>query len=516
MSDHIETIKTIEEFIAWVKELSGGSILYRGLADNDWPVEASASRRIKGHSNKNPAPMLVFQNYISRILEEARQRGLAHRTDGELYDLELLADLQHYGAATCLIDFTQSPFTALWFACKDEPEKDGKVIGMSTDDTNLFKIVDSKQQKKEITSFFKEESLWKWPPRDINNRIITQQSVFVFGKPQIEKEHYESVIIDKSNKASIIEILEKGHNISEVNLFRDMSGFAIANAHDKPYTEYKAEDYFSLGVDSHQRQEFERAIKHYSTVIELRPNDNYAYINRGITKRYLGDHKGAIEDFNKAIELNPNYAKAYNNRGDSRKAIGDHKGAIEDFDKVIELDPNYTKVYNNRGNSRKILGNHEDAIKDFDKAIKLNPNYVGAYYNRGITKRYLGDHEGAIEDFNKAIELKPNYADAYYNRGIAKGKIGDHKGAIEDFNKAIKLNPDFSLAYNNRGNARNELGDHKGAIKDYDKAIELNPSDTDTYYNRGLAKGDLSDYEGAIEDYDKAIELNPSDTDHIL
>ena len=62
--------------MAWVKELSGHSILYRGLADNDWPVEASASRRIKTHSNKNPAPMLVFQNYISRILEEARQRGL--------------------------------------------------------------------------------------------------------------------------------------------------------------------------------------------------------------------------------------------------------------------------------------------------------------------------------------------------------------------------------------------------------------------------------------------------------
>ena len=61
MSDHIETIKTIEEFMAWVKELSGHSMLYRGLADNDWPVEASASRRIKSHSNKNPAPMLVFR-----------------------------------------------------------------------------------------------------------------------------------------------------------------------------------------------------------------------------------------------------------------------------------------------------------------------------------------------------------------------------------------------------------------------------------------------------------------------
>ena len=127
--------------------------------------------------------MLVFQNYVSRVLEEARQRGLGHRADGELCDLELLADLQHYGAATCLIDFTQSPLTALWFACKnkDKQGKDGKVIAMRTDKAESFKIVTSDQQKSKIKTFFEQEKLWKWSPRDINNRIITQQSVFVFG-----------------------------------------------------------------------------------------------------------------------------------------------------------------------------------------------------------------------------------------------------------------------------------------------------------------------------------------------
>ena len=62
--------------------------------------------------------MTMFQNYVSRILEEARQQwGLGHPPSGELCDLELLADLQHHGVATCLIDFTQTPLTALWFAC---------------------------------------------------------------------------------------------------------------------------------------------------------------------------------------------------------------------------------------------------------------------------------------------------------------------------------------------------------------------------------------------------------------
>ena len=98
---------------------------------------------------------------------------------------------------------------------------------MNTDDKNLFKPVDSKRQKDDIASFFKGENLWKWQSSERNNRIFAQQSVFIFGKPQIEKKHYESVIIDKSNKASIIEALEKYYNISESNLFRDMGGFAI-------------------------------------------------------------------------------------------------------------------------------------------------------------------------------------------------------------------------------------------------------------------------------------------------
>ena len=36
----------------------------------------------------------------------------------QLSDLEILAELQHFGAATCLIDFSRSALVALWFACQ--------------------------------------------------------------------------------------------------------------------------------------------------------------------------------------------------------------------------------------------------------------------------------------------------------------------------------------------------------------------------------------------------------------
>ena len=48
-------------------------------------------------------------------------------------ELELLADLQHHGAATCLLDFTRGALIALWFAC-EKSETDGKVFVVNTAD----------------------------------------------------------------------------------------------------------------------------------------------------------------------------------------------------------------------------------------------------------------------------------------------------------------------------------------------------------------------------------------------
>ena len=110
-----KSIKSIEEFIAWVKKLDGRLLLYRGLANADWEVESSAYRRIK-ESQGASLPPIVFQNYIAQLLESAGLHGFRER---QLSDLELMAELQHYGAATCLIDFTTNALIALWFACEE-------------------------------------------------------------------------------------------------------------------------------------------------------------------------------------------------------------------------------------------------------------------------------------------------------------------------------------------------------------------------------------------------------------
>jgi regulator of sirC expression with transglutaminase-like and TPR domain len=42
-----------------------------------------------------------------------------------------------------------------------------------------------------------------------------------------------------------------------------------------------------------------------------------------------------LKDFSRAIQLNPNSDQAYNNRGLIKQDLGLNKDAIEDFDKAV-------------------------------------------------------------------------------------------------------------------------------------------------------------------------------------
>ena len=507
----VKTIRTIKGFIDWLEEVKGRFVLYRGLADAAWEVESSAYRRIK--RSQGEAPPRVFQNYIEQLLNRAGLQGFKRRGGEELSELELLAKLQHNGAATCLIDFTENALVALWFVCREKPKKAGKVVAMATEESEEFSIVTYERLEKPIKEFLNQGKLWKWTPSGLSNRIVAQNSVFVFGEGKIEKErwHYEEIRVAASSKGEIREELKEKFGISEESLFSDFTGFALSNAHDRPYSDYTAMDYLSLGLAFRQRGDFEKAINAFDKALELAPEDMRICRNRGIAKRASGDISGAIADFDQAITLNPEYGEAYGGRGIAKRVSGDHQGAIADFDKVIELNPQSVLAYRNRGLTKRILGDHQDAIADFDKALDLNPQYAQAYVGRGIAKRASGDHQGAIADFNKALELNPRYASAYNHRGTAKYDSGDHQGAIVDLNRAIELNSQFVDAYYNRGLAKFRSGDFKDAIADFEQAISLNPKYVNAYVSRGFAKHELDDYQGAIADYDKAIELETQD-----
>ena len=505
-------VKTLHEFIEWTGQFKDGQYLFRGVSRDTYKIEASACRRLPTKDRNNPSKLLKINQ---ELIAKARSLGHDQKNAQQLTDLDLLAELQHFGAATCLIDFTRSALVALWFACLESSKKkaNGRVFAVRSDDLTLFKTVDINLAREDIGHFFMENEngkylLYQWQPKHQNYRIIAQQSVFVFGGAQIEKE--TECVINESSKKEIRKSLDKLSSITEASMFPDFDGFARLHAHDRPYIEPDAQSYLQRGIEAHQTGNLNGAIDYYTEVISLDPDLPIvlsAYNNRGVAYSRIGADDSAIEDFTKAIELDSSLAEAYNNRGTIYRKKGASDLAITDLSKAIRLKPDYAEAYSNRGNAYDDKGEVDRAIADYSKAIELEPNLAEGYNNRGITYLRKGAYNKAIEDFNKVINFKPDHVDAHINRGNAYYNKGEFDRAITDYNRAIALDAELPEGYINRGIAYRRKGAYLRAIEDFEKAIGSNPDYVEAYFNRALCRLHLRNWREARSDLSVAWDM---------
>ena len=146
-------IETLNAFLEWAERFNDEQYLFRGVTNACHEIQASAYRCLPCPDEDNPSKLLKLNE---ELIEKARSRGHDQRDGRRLSNLELLAELQHFGAATCLIDFTRSALVALWFACQQscKVEANGKVFAVRCNDTERFKTVEAKLLENEIGSFF--------------------------------------------------------------------------------------------------------------------------------------------------------------------------------------------------------------------------------------------------------------------------------------------------------------------------------------------------------------------------
>ncbi len=481
-------------------------------------MEASTYRRLKDKDGKfkkeedgTPEKLLKINE---EMVEDARRQG--HGRD--MKDLELLAELQHRGAATCLIDFTKNPLIALWMACREGSggAANGRVFVVDISSHVTFEPVTTElSQQKKIDYFFefrqsKGYQLYQWQPNYQNSRMLAQQSIFLFGGAEIEL--IAECTILKNSKHNLRTSLEKSAGITEGSLFPDFDGFASQRAQNKAYVEPDAEYYLMRGLSAFTESKMDEAIDYYSKGISLNPNKvvlSMLHVWRAFVNEKKENYNLAIKDYNKVIELTPDYPDIYFDRGIAKTQLKQYEDALTDYDEAIRLKPDDAISYFNRGFAKDQLGRYEEAIADYDKGIRLKSDDAISYFNRGFAKDQLGRYEEAIIDYDNAIRLDPNYASAYNNRALAKDKLGQPFAAVADFDSVIQLEPSYVKSYMGRGFVKSTLERYKEAIADFDEVIHLNPDCTSAYYHRALTKVVLGQYAMAIADYDIVIHLDP-------
>ena len=454
----LEKIREIAEKSAY------GDYIYRGEPDCYPKVSSTLYREYAKEIEEESFEIDVVQG---EILDEARKF-----TREAASDLEILTELQHHGGKTNLIDFTADYLIALFFACDGSPDKDGRIILL----------------KKESDSYQVEK-----PPKTIN-RVESQKSIFVQNSRGFVAPDDE-VIISKEFKRPMLNYLRKHHDISTETIYNDLHGFIrIQDLHHKAY------EALYRGLSAMDKGDFDKAIRDFTTAIELKPDFFGAYNNRGVAYFEKRDFDTAIQNYDNAIEIKPDYADAYNNRGNAYREKRDFDTAIQDLTTAIKIKPDLAEAYCNRGVAYFEKRDFDTAIQNYDTAIEIKPDYPEAYYNRGLAYDEKGDFDTAIQNYDTAIKIKPDYPEAYLGRGVAYGEKRDFDKAIQDLTTAIKIKPDFFGAYCGRGIAYGKKGDFDKAIQDLTTAIKIKPDFFGAYCNRGEAWMHMSEWDKAKAD----------------
>ncbi len=170
--------------------------------------------------------------------------------------------------------------------------------------------------------------------------------------------------------------------------------------------------WYNLGQAERSRGNYDKSKKYLDRAIELQSDLTKAYFERAILHKQIGEKEAAIEDYNAVIDLQGSaYMEAFLNRGLTKKMLGDFTGALADLDQVIDEFPDNADLRKNRGNLYLLFGMPQRAIEDYSKAIQLDDEHAEAYYNRAIAFLTIYDKVSACADLDRSIELGHDMAE---------------------------------------------------------------------------------------------------------
>jgi tetratricopeptide (TPR) repeat protein len=332
-------------------ENSHTNYIYRGQSNYRWEVCSGAARRLlKINSSYKQSDFLRYhRNLIDNAKNSIQTSSLANKK--EVYDLEILAEIQHNGGATCLTDFTRNFLIALWFASCDYKKNrtQGRIVAIdlsSSENVNKIYRINKHRRTDSIESLLVKTTktigyrktfkprFWIWEPSTFNNRILKQDSIFFFSLSEfiIDNISFIEILIPFRHKEQIIKELDNYFHISAETVFQDFFGYSLeANKVDSPVSQniLNIKTCFDNAKEFLNREEYDASIQFFNESINCNGNNKECgkckneYYHQKLYFRglaFIQDKKPikALVDFNDSIfynkQIDEYYIEAYRNK----------------------------------------------------------------------------------------------------------------------------------------------------------------------------------------------------------
>lgn len=193
------------------------------------------------------------------LLNSARRLRLDERDGHALPDLALLANLQHHGAATPLLDVSTDPLIALWmiaFADAKKPERlddsTGSLFGIARPPRERWiEPLDSRSLTQVASTL--EDGVWWYRAPDVTERLRIQRGSFLLAPLSDENDWSDTTLpldlaLDEPNfiENRIKNRGKRGNgHLGRVQAFR-----IVVPAASKPYLRKLLEDRSGLSIEA--------------------------------------------------------------------------------------------------------------------------------------------------------------------------------------------------------------------------------------------------------------------------
>jgi len=139
----------------------------------------------------------------------------------------------------------------------------------------------------------------------------------------------------------------------------------------------QAQDVLQEALQLHAQGDLEGAKDAYLRVIQLDPQNKFAYYNLGLISQTRGDTVGAESSYRTAITIDPDFVPALFNLAILRTDAGSAEEAIDLYEHIIEVDAANASAHLNLGFLLIDQGDENRGQAELDEAVTLDPSLEG-------------------------------------------------------------------------------------------------------------------------------------------